>query len=135
MQQAQPPLCVMVVDDDQGIREVMEELFEDEGYLVLTASNGAEALNVLQDEAKQPGVILLDLNMPVMTGWEFRQVQKQDPKIASIPVVVFSADRSLAQATTQLDAAAYLAKPLDITALLDTVATYAQSGERPTMGM
>lgn len=133
MRQEHPTPSVMVVDDDQAIREVMEELFEDEGYDVITAANGMEALNVLRTNSKYPGVILLDLNMPIMTGWEFRNVQKQDPKIASIPVVVFSADRGLLNSSNQLDAAAYLAKPLDIVTLLNTVERCVSRGGIPPL--
>lgn len=133
MQQEYPTPSVMVVDDDQAIREVMEELFVDEGYDVVTAANGEEALSVLRANSKHPGVILLDLNMPIMTGWEFRNVQRQDPKLASIPVVVFSADRGLLNSANQLDAAAYLAKPLDIVTLLDTVEHCVSRGGRPPL--
>ncbi len=132
MQQSKLTASVMIVDDDQAIREVMEELFEDEGYNVVTAANGEEALRVLRATTMHPRVILLDLNMPIMTGWEFRKVQKQDPLIASIPVVVFSADRGLLSSSNQLDAAAYLAKPLDIVTLLDTVEQCVKhGGHRP----
>jgi CheY-like chemotaxis protein len=133
MQHEHSTPSVMVVDDDQAIREVMEELFADEGYDVVTAANGEEALRVLRTVTKHPGVILLDLNMPIMTGWEFRNVQKLDPKIASIPVVVFSADRGLLNSASQLDAAAYLAKPLDIMTLLDTVESCVSRGGTPPL--
>ncbi len=112
---------VLIVDDDRSIREAMGELLADEGYNVSQAANGQEAIEYLRERPTRPCLILLDLNMPVMTGWEFRRIQKQDPQLAAIPVVVFSADRSVSHGATALEAVAYLEKPLDIDRLLDTV--------------
>lgn len=119
---------VLIVDDDRSIREAMGELLADEGYNVGQAGNGQEAIEYLRQKTASPCLILLDLNMPVMTGWEFRRIQKQDPELSDIPVVVFSADRSLTQGTTGLDAASYLQKPLDIDLLLDTVSNLCCDG-------
>lgn len=123
MSQTQACTEVLVVDDDRSIREAMGELLVDEGYVVGHAGNGQEAIEYLRQRPAVPCLILLDLNMPVMTGWEFRRIQQQDPQLAKIPVVVFSADRSLSRGTATLDAAAYLEKPLDIDLLLDTVSS------------
>lgn len=120
---------VLVVDDDRGIREAMGDLLADEGYAVGHAGNGQEAIEYLRQRSAGPCLILLDLNMPVMTGWEFRSLQMQDPQLAKIPVVVFSADRSVSQGAVALDAAAYLQKPLDIDLLLDTVSSLCRRRE------
>src|SRR5262249_1755713 len=81
---------VLVVDDDSDIRGALCELLEDEGYRVVAASNGEEAL-VYLNSRERPCVILLDLMMPVMDGWEFRRQQQKDPRWSQIPVVVITA--------------------------------------------
>src|SRR5690349_16993945 len=85
---------VLVVDDDADIRETVSLILEDEGYEVQSAQDGAAALGVLR-AGPLPDVILLDLMMPVMNGWQFREQQTRDPRLAAIPVVVLSADSSL----------------------------------------
>ena len=81
---------VMVVEDDVDIRQALIEILEDHGFGTLAARDGADALNILSHATELPCVILLDLMMPVMDGATFRQVQRQDPRLASIPVVVLS---------------------------------------------
>jgi len=112
---------ILVVDDDRGIREVMREFLEDEGYCVASAANGQEAINWLRTGGKRPCLILLDLNMPVMTGWEFLRVQQVEPRLAQIPVVVFSADQSIKHEASSIDPAAYLLKPIDFLDLVELV--------------
>ena len=108
---------VLIIDDDRGICEMLELLLEDEGYKTQTAYNGMDALMRLQTETK-PCIILLDLNMPIMTGWEFRHEQKKDPDLAKIPVAIISADRSLQQQPLSIDAIGYFRKPVDVDRLL-----------------
>jgi CheY-like chemotaxis protein len=115
---------VLVVEDDYAIRETLRELLEDEGYRVMWASNGKEALARLHERA--PRVILLDLMMPVMDGWEFRDAQQRDPALANIPVVVISADHGLDHKVSGLGVDGWLAKPFELDALLATVDRYAQ---------
>src|SRR5262245_23155992 len=81
---------VLVVDDDEEIRNALTEFLSDEGYGVVSASNGREALASLR-EGVHPSVILLDLMMPVMDGWDFRAEQLRDPGLRDIPVVVITA--------------------------------------------
>src|SRR6266404_8186598 len=100
---------VLLVEDDPDISEVLAQLLEDEGVHVSSASNGREALTSLQRGAP-PDVIVLDLMMPVMDGWEFRLEQKKDPTLASIPVVAMSADASAKAEAIDVDA--YVHKPL-----------------------
>src|SRR5439155_12456386 len=89
---ARPNRCVLVVEDDTDGRETLAELLEAEGYPVARAANGRQALDYLQ-RAGPPGLILLDLLMPVMDGYQFRQRQRQDPVLASIPIAVVSVVR------------------------------------------
>ena len=82
--------AVLVVDDDPDIRESLCDLIGDQGYRVLAAANGKEALAILRG-GERVCVILLDLMMPVMDGWAFRQEQQTDEALAQIPVVVITA--------------------------------------------
>jgi len=109
---------VLVVEDDEFVRQALAPILTQAGYQVSFAENGQEALRQLRSECL-PSVILLDLRMPVMDGWEFRIVQQDDPKLALIPVVAVSADGS-AQAAA-ISAQAYLRKPLGSKALLSTL--------------
>jgi CheY-like chemotaxis protein len=114
---------VLVVEDDLAIRETLSELLEDEGYQVQSAENGREALDRLRG-GHPPRLILLDLMMPVMNGWEFRQAQRRDPTLSNIPVVVLSADDPLADKVSGMAVAGYLAKPFEFEALLATIRQY-----------
>jgi two-component system, chemotaxis family, chemotaxis protein CheY len=109
---------VLIVEDDDDLREMMAHMLTIEGYDAATVANGREALEYLQN-AEPPRLILLDLMMPVMDGWEFRRQQKADPEIAPVPVIVLSAlDEARA---SNVDAAAFLKKPLDFDRLLELV--------------
>ncbi|HET9598138.1 MAG TPA: response regulator [Anaeromyxobacteraceae bacterium] len=110
--EAAAPRRVLVVDDDPDIRSLISEMLSATGYEVSTAQHGREALELLR--AQPFGLVVLDLMMPVMTGWEFREAQLRDPEIAGVPVVVVSAARS----PRPVPAAAFLAKPFDVDELL-----------------
>lgn len=112
---------VLVIDDDPAICEMLKLVLEDEGFDAQIAFNGIDGLNQLRSD-NQPCLILLDLNMPVMTGWEFRHEQKQDPQLATIPVAIISADRSITQQPFSIDALDYFRKPIDFDRLLKLVA-------------
>lgn len=118
--EATPVVGVLVVEDDFDIRGVIRIALEAEGYTVATAENGREALDYLK-AVGLPRLILLDLMMPVMDGWEFRAAQQADPAWASVPVVVISADGRVSEKAQALGAAGGLTKPIDLDALLDTV--------------
>jgi signal transduction histidine kinase len=109
---------LLIVEDDQDIREALDGLLRMEGYDVMGCANGLEALQQLR-RGPQPDVILLDLMMPVMDGWQFRIEQKRDPSLASIPVVALSADATPKAAA--IDAEAYLKKPVDYETLVETI--------------
>jgi CheY-like chemotaxis protein len=109
---------ILVVDDDDDVREALRRLLDDEGYAVAVASNGVEALDYLRSSAPRPSVILLDLMMPVMNGWQFRGVQKKDPDLCSIPVVVLSASGAARERVGLLGVSEVILKPFDLEDLL-----------------
>jgi CheY-like chemotaxis protein len=117
-----PTRCeVMVVEDDFSVRETLQELLEEEGFRVTPASNGREALDRLRGVVRGPRLILLDLRMPVMDGWQFRAEMRADPLLSGIPVVVMSADTALDQKCRDLSVAGVLPKPVELDRLLETV--------------
>jgi len=121
---------VLVVDDDPKARHGMGQFLEAEGYSVRTAANGREALDCLR-QGPVPAVILLDLKMPVMDGWEFLQEQRADPALASIPVVVISATNPQQARAAALGAADYLQKPVLTEELAEKVQRHASvAGEK-----
>lgn len=107
---------VLVVEDDTELRQMMAQLLVLEGFKPVLATNGRDALNTLRAGAR-PDVILLDLMMPVMDGWEFRRRQQADAELADIPVVVTTA--APLEMTRELGAAVVLQKPLNFD---DTIA-------------
>ncbi len=109
----------MVVEDDVETRELIAEVLRDDGYDVQTAANGAEALATLRTRTL-PSLILLDLMMPVMSGWQFLDERAADQSLARIPVLVLSADptRQLASARGVV---AVVGKPFDLPRLLKLV--------------
>ncbi len=112
---------ILVVEDELGQREALAEMLSRLGYEVQCAANGSEALELMRHSESLPGLILLDLMMPVMDGWEFRAEQRRDRTLAEVPVVVLSALDDTAQKTVQDGAAAFLSKPLHWQALLPVV--------------
>ena len=122
-----PP--VLVVDDDQSIRECVAEFLSFEGFEVCEACNGEEGLRLLESE--RPRVVVLDLMMPVMSGWEFRREQKLRPDLADIPVIVITASHD-----PDIDADRILTKPFDADVLIDAVheAAWRSPAEDPLGG-
>jgi CheY-like chemotaxis protein len=114
--------CVMVVDDDQDIREILAEALSDAGYRVVTAKNGAEALEILTNV--KPSLILLDLNMPIMDGIAFRHAQRLDPAVARVPTVVMSAVHRMRERIADLAVDDALEKPITLKQLFDVVERY-----------
>lgn len=111
---------ILVIDDDRDSREVLSELLRAQGYTTLEASNGAEGLKRL-DEAPELSLILLDLMMPVMDGWEFRRQQRRHAVHADVPVMVLTADTRMNGRAADLGAHALLTKPLDFAELIGVV--------------
>jgi CheY-like chemotaxis protein len=121
---------ILVVEDERGQREALAEVLSRLGYEVQCAANGSEALELMRHSESLPGLILLDLMMPVMDGWEFRAQQRKDRALADVPVVVLSALGDTAQKVVQDGAAAFVSKPLHWQALLSAVERFC-GGTRP----
>jgi CheY-like chemotaxis protein len=117
------PATVMIVDDDYDIRETLEDILGSEGYRVLGAANGVDALALLK-KGERPNVILLDLMMPVMDGETFCSVWRGDPSLADIPVVILSADPRAREKARSCGATDLLPKPVQLTALLAMIEHY-----------
>lgn len=115
---------VCVVDDDADIREALFEVLTFEGYEVEVASDGEEALARLRETPERCGLILLDLMMPRMNGWEFRRHQVEDPKLASIPVVLLTGAGGGDKVALDLKVESALEKPVELEDLLAIVAHY-----------
>ncbi len=119
-----PNRLVLVVDDNLELREVLESILQANSYQAMLATNGVEALALLRGAQKLPCVILLDLMMPVMDGRQFCVEQQRDPRLSAIPVVILTADGHADDKAATLGVAGYLAKPVDMDALLSTVGAY-----------
>ncbi len=112
---------ILVVDDDDDLRETLGELLSEEGYDARCFENGRAALEFLRtaDGGAAPRLILLDLMMPEMNGWQFRAEQLRDASLSAIPVVVMTASRSLGD--HPIDASEVLYKPIGLDQLLEAV--------------
>ena len=108
---------ILIVDDDDAIREVLSGVITDEGYEVECAANGAAALTALDQMTEPPGLVFLDLMMPVMSGWEFLEAVQRDVRYAKIPIIVVSA----MNAPGAWD---HIEKPVDLERLLAAVARF-----------
>lgn len=109
---------VLVVDDDPAILATVAEILEMEGYAVATASNGAEALDAVEEET--PSLIVLDMRMPVLDGWAFaRELRARG---MSIPILVMTAAQSASSWAEEVQADGHIAKPFDLHDLLTAVA-------------
>jgi CheY-like chemotaxis protein len=120
---------VFIIEDDLDTREMLARFLELEGFQVESAENGKLALERL-DRGARASVILLDLMMPVMDGWQFRQQQMQNERLRDIPVIVVSAAGR--ERIERIDANAYLAKPVDLEELLGCVTQFCRADEHPT---
>ena len=115
------PDTVLIIDDDLPVRTALKELFETEGYAVALAATGHAALNHLR-KGLRPCAILLDLMMPVMDGWDFRNEQLADPALKDIPVVILTAAGFSAETVrAQFGDIPFVPKPPPDTGLLDMV--------------
>jgi CheY-like chemotaxis protein len=114
---------ILIVEDDFDIRDALMQILEEEGYGVRGVANGQEALDLLAREPA-PKLILLDLMMPVMNGWQFRAEQLKNPRLAGVPVLVISADPHLQPKAESLGAAGLLKKPISLDELLVAVKSH-----------
>jgi CheY-like chemotaxis protein len=110
---------VLVVEDDQSIRNVISDVLEENGFRVMGAANGAEALDLLS--GKRPDVVVLDLLMPVMHGWDFMETYSQRTGGECIPIVVVSVNPALPRSFNRFGVRGIVAKPFDVDDLLDSV--------------
>lgn len=111
--------CLLLVEDEHDIREQLRELFEEEGFEVVEARNGVEALDCLR-QGLEPAIVLMDLMMPRMNGWELLQNMRHDAQIPDIPIVVTSA---VSDAQLIPRDVAFIRKPYTMEGLLNSVHT------------
>ena len=111
---------LLLVEDDDDVRDAMAASLRDEGYVVAEAENGRLALEWLQRNG-DPCLVLLDLWMPVMSGMELREKMVQDPRLAALPLVIVSAAGDGKARAEEMGAIGFLRKPLDLQDLLATV--------------
>lgn len=114
---------VFIIEDDMEILGTIEELLTDEGYEVLTAKNGQDAIDQLKTMSQLPQLILLDLMMPIKDGIGFREDQTEDSRLKEIPVILMSADGQIEAKKLKMGIENHLKKPLDIDVLLTLIET------------
>jgi CheY-like chemotaxis protein len=110
---------ILVVEDDNSIRELLVEFLESEGYFVDSAVNGLEGIKYLKE--KTPDLILVDLMMPVMDGYAFRTEQLKHDSWKNIPTVVMSAEANAREKMKKFNVTAFLSKPVELETILQTV--------------
>jgi PAS domain S-box-containing protein len=123
---------ILIVDDEADVHDLLTDLLRAEGYDVVTASDGAEALEYLRAAPVLPGMILLDLVMPNMDGWEFLEQRSHDPRLAGIPIVLISGQTSARETARALGLASFVEKPI-VAARLREVLTRMHE-DAPTFG-
>jgi DNA-binding response OmpR family regulator len=119
-----PAPRVLVVEDDDGIRDLVDIVLSTAGYEVLTAPNGAAALQLVGQTRLD--LVLLDMRMPVMDGWEFARRYRERPEPAA-PILVLTAARDAAARAAEIDANGYLGKPFEMQELLTLVGYHTRS--------
>ncbi len=107
------PFSIFLVEDDFDVREALVETLRDRGYAVESAPDGEQAIQILRAGAR-PGLILLDLMMPRMSGSEFRMAQLADPALSDLPVVLLSADGRMEEKAVALKVQGAIRKPIDL---------------------
>ena len=116
----EPKQRLLLVDDDEDLRASLAEALEEAGYLVIQAGNGQDALELLERE--RPSLVLLDLLMPVLNGWQFCQSKNENAVTASIPVIAMSAAVSKdPQSPYFIDVDDFIAKPVELDELLTKI--------------
>jgi CheY-like chemotaxis protein len=105
---------ILIVDDHLSLQMLLTVILEGAGYRGVTANNGQDALTYLHSSTDLPGLILLDVAMPIMTGWDFLRAQQQDARLATIPVVLMTALGHFDHEEVSANVVAYLKKPIDL---------------------
>ena len=111
---------ILIVEDDYILGEALSLALAAEGYMVAIAANGQDALDKLRG-LERPHLILMDLMLPEMSGWQLRDRLRQDPALASIPVIICSAAADLEKDANALDVACYVQKPIETSELLRAI--------------
>ncbi|MFA6236316.1 MAG: response regulator [Bacteriovorax sp.] len=111
---------VLLIEDDLDINEAIQSILEEEGFKVKCTFNGREAIEFLKDTSTIPSLILLDIMMPYMNGYEFREAQLKEPRISNIPTIILSA-AGKHEDIEKLHFRECLKKPLDLETLIDVV--------------
>jgi CheY-like chemotaxis protein len=119
---------VLIVDDDPDFREPLAEILERKGFSSMAVGNGRDALDYLRTQAEKPQLILLNLTMPVMSGWDFLAERHVDPELAAVPVLLVSGVDDLSQQALSLGVAGYLAKPVEVRILLEVMQRIMREG-------
>ena len=117
---------ILIIEDDRDILDVLKDLLESEGYQISTAENGRDALDFLEGAASLPDLMLVDLMMPVMDGYQFREIQSKHPRFKKIPLVLMSADGHIEAKKAKVGVEHFMQKPLALDQVLETVATQSQ---------
>lgn len=115
---------IFIIEDSQDYQYLLRTILMEEGYDVECASNGLEALDKLRARSNNPCMIFLDIMMPIMDGFEFREQQKKDPRLADIPVVVMTAHADVMAAKAKIGVREIIKKPSDINVFLKAAQTY-----------
>lgn len=115
---------IFIVEDDADIRQSMSDILQELGYTVGSASNGLDALTQLREMKEHPGVIILDLMMPVLDGMGFRKEQEKDQKLFTIPTVLLSADSRLPIKAKENGFQEFVKKPIELEHLIAIAEKY-----------
>lgn len=122
---------IVIVEDDEGLRDILELVLEQEGFVVDTCEDGQQALDyfgLAKKENRELAMVILDLNMPVIDGWQVAKWLDADPELGKIPVVVISATEEHGEAAKKLHADAYLVKPFSTDEILGVVGLFSLLG-------
>lgn len=119
---------LLIIDDTLEMHSLLRTLLTEEGYVVHCVSNGQAALRYLRSVEELPGLIFLDLMMPIMDGYEFREAQLSDPRLANTPVVIITADGQIQSKKDKIHAVDSLKKPIDVDIMLQVIARYLKHG-------
>lgn len=115
------PRTILIVEDDEDARDLLKQILSAKGYNAAVAADGAEALDYLRRSYDEVSLILLDLMMPKMNGWEFRAAQLEDERLKAIPVVVLTADARASAKAQEVSATGYVAKPVLFPKLMEVI--------------
>ena len=123
-----PGLPLMIIDDDNDLRDALADIMADVGYEVASFDDARKAFAALEN-GLTPFLILLDLMMPGMSGWEFRAAQLENPRLAPIPVVIVTAATSVNEVRRTLGNVGIIRKPFALDTLLPMVVQHAQAAQ------